>query len=101
MFIVLFKESIYSYTLIDFQQKAVQIGAHNLKEHGGLIIGDVVGLGNTITATAIAKLLENEYSYNTLILPPVNLVQMWETYREEYGLHAKIIPNSKLVKELP
>ncbi len=97
-----FKPSdIFKTKLLDFQQKAVQIGAHNLEKHGGLIIGDVVGLGKTITATAIAKLLEDEYSYNTLILPPVNLVQMWETYREEYGLHAKIIPHSMLVKELP
>ena len=93
--------SLFKTRLLDFQQKAVLIGAHNLEKHSGLIIGDVVGLGKTITATAIAKLLEEEHNYNTLILPPVNLVQMWEAYREEYGLHAKIIPHSMLTKELP
>ena len=45
-----FKPSdIFKTKLLDFQQKAVQIGAHNLEKHGGLIIGDVVGLGKTIT----------------------------------------------------
>ena len=91
--------SLFKTRLLDFQQKAVLIGAHNLEKHGGLIIGDVVGLGKTITATAIAKLLEEEQNYNTLILPPVNLVQMWEAYREEYGLHARIIPHSMILSK--
>ncbi len=93
--------NIFQNKLLDFQQKAVLIGAHNLYKHGGLMIGDVVGLGKTITATAIAKLFEEDFYYNTLILPPKNLQSMWEEYVENYGLHAKVIPHSMITKELP
>jgi len=35
--------------LLEFQQKAVLVAAHHLNKRGGVIIGDVVGLGKTIT----------------------------------------------------
>ena len=44
--------------LFDFQQTAVKIAARHLNsdKRGGAMIGDVVGLGKTITACAIAKI---------------------------------------------
>ena len=45
-------------SLLDFQQKAVLIAAHHLNKRNGVIVGDVVGLGKTITASAIAKIFE-------------------------------------------
>ena len=46
--------------LFDFQQTAVKIAARHLRndKRGGAMIGDVVGLGKTITACAIAKIYE-------------------------------------------
>jgi len=87
--------------LLEFQQAAVKIAAHHLQHRRGVMIGDVVGLGKTITATAVAKILEDDLGYNTLITCPKNLVPMWETYREKYGLHARVEPHSMLIKNLP
>ena len=79
--------------LFDFQQTAVKIAARHLhnEKRGGAMIGDVVGLGKTITACAIAKLYENTYGSNTLIICPANLQEMWKKYRKKYDLKADII----------
>ncbi|MDR1741074.1 MAG: phospholipase D-like domain-containing protein [Synergistaceae bacterium] len=87
--------------LLDFQQAAVKIAAHHLSVRHGVMIGDVVGLGKTITASAVAKTLEDDRSYNTLVTCPKNLVQMWEGYVEKYGLHAKVVSHSMLTSVLP
>lgn len=85
--------------LLDFQQKAVLIAAHHLNKRNGVMVGDVVGLGKTIVASAIAKIMEDDLGFNTLILCPKNLVEMWQGYVERYGLHARVLPHS-MVKEL-
>jgi superfamily II DNA or RNA helicase len=79
--------------LFDFQQTAVKIAARHLhnEKRGGAMIGDVVGLGKTITACAIAKLYENTYGSNTLIICPANLQEMWKKYRKKYDLKADVI----------
>ena len=83
--------------LFDFQQTAVKIAARHLhnEKRGGAMIGDVVGLGKTITACAIAKLYENTYGSNTLIICPANLQEMWKKYRTKYDMKADIISMSK------
>ncbi|MCF0177536.1 MAG: helicase, partial [Bacteroidales bacterium] len=65
--------------LFDFQQNAVKIAARHLNndKRGGAMIGDVVGLGKTITACAIAKIYEMTYASSTLIICPANLQDMW------------------------
>lgn len=85
--------------LLDFQQKAVLIAAHHLNKRNGVMVGDVVGLGKTIVASAIAKIMEDDLGYNTLILCPKNLEEMWHGYVEKYGLHARVLSHS-MVKEL-
>ncbi len=87
--------------LFDFQVAAVQIAAHHLDQRGGVLIGDVVGLGKTLMATAVAKIQELVHGVSTLILCPKNLVPMWEQHTLEYGLHAKIISFSRAIRELP
>jgi len=37
-----------------------------------VLIGDVVGLGKTLMATALAKIFENVYPLETLIIYPNN-----------------------------
>ena len=86
--------------LLNFQQNAVQIAARYLNNQGGVLLGDVVGLGKTITATALAKLFEEDYGLDTLILCPKNLTEMWEDYAHRYQLHAKVLSQSKVKKEL-
>ena len=87
--------------LFDFQVAAVKIAAHHLNKRGGVLVGDVVGLGKTIMATALAKIFQDDYYLSTLILCPKNLVSMWENYTREYGLHAMIVPFSQAIKKLP
>ncbi len=84
-------------SLFDFQQTAVKIAARHLnnEKRGGAMIGDVVGLGKTITACAIAKMYENSFGSNTLIICPANLQDMWAKYRKEYDLKADIMSMAK------
>jgi superfamily II DNA or RNA helicase len=83
--------------LFDFQQTAVKIAARHLKneKRGGAMIGDVVGLGKTITACAIAKIYEMTFSSSTLIICPANLQDMWEKYSKRYDLKADIMSMAK------
>lgn len=86
--------------LFDFQKAAVKIAAHHLNKRGGVLIGDVVGLGKTVMATALARIFEDDYSLETLIICPKNLVTMWEDYAVRYRLHAKILAVSRVTREL-
>jgi superfamily II DNA or RNA helicase len=92
---------VFDNKLLDFQQKAVLVATHHLQKRGGVIIGDVVGLGKTITAIAVAKIMEEDFYLETLIICPKNLTQMWEDYAHKYQLHAKIISQSVVQNELP
>ena len=86
-------------SLFEFQQTAVKIAARHLnnEKRGGAMIGDVVGLGKTITASAIAKMYENTFGSNTLIICPANLQDMWAKYRKEYDLKADIMSMAKTI----
>jgi SNF2 family DNA or RNA helicase len=87
--------------LFEFQTAAVKIAAHHLNKRNGVLIGDVVGLGKTLMATALARIFEDDFGLETLILSPKNLVAMWKDYREEYGLRGKVLSISKVIQELP
>ncbi|WP_330205355.1 helicase-related protein [Cyanobacterium sp. DS4] len=88
------------FKLFDFQEASVKIACHHVNRRGGVIIGDVVGLGKTMVGTAIARVLEEDFGFSTLIICPKNLVTMWENYRDTYGLRAKILSISMVEKEL-
>ncbi|RUQ36695.1 MAG: NgoFVII family restriction endonuclease, partial [Candidatus Competibacteraceae bacterium] len=92
---------VFGHALFDFQVAAVKIAAHHLNKRGGVLIGDVVGLGKSMMATALAKVFEDDYHTETLIICPKNLVSMWEDYAHRYRLHAKVLPLSKVLSELP
>lgn len=86
--------------LFDFQTAAVKIAARHLNQRGGVLIGDVVGLGKTIMATAVAKIFEEDFGLNTLIICPKNLVRMWEDYIYEYDLRAKVMSVTRVINDL-
>lgn len=87
--------------LFDFQTAAVKIAAHHLNKRGGVLIGDVVGLGKTLMATAVARIFEDDQDLETLIICPKNLVKMWDGYREQYRLRARVLSVSQVIQELP
>lgn len=87
--------------LFEFQKAAVKIAAHHLNKRGGVVIGDVVGLGKTLMATTLARIFEDDHGVETLIICPKNLVRMWENYRQEYRLRAKVLSITQVQRELP
>lgn len=87
--------------LLDYQAAAVRVAARIVNRRGGVMIGDVVGLGKTIVATAIARLLQEEKGTEALIVCPKNLVKMWEGYVHRFRLHARVLSLSMVTRELP
>jgi hypothetical protein len=53
--------------LFDYQTAVVKIAAHHLNKRNGVLIGDVVGLGKTLMATALARIFEDDHGLETLI----------------------------------
>ncbi len=103
------REGLIEYTLpasmreqlLAYQESAVKTLSRRIMTRGGAMLGDVVGLGKTITATATAMMLNEAEGYRTLIVCPVNLVKMWDEYREKYELNATVVPYSMAAKRLP
>jgi hypothetical protein len=87
--------------LFDYQVAAVKIAAHHLNKRNGVLIGDVVGLGKTLMATALAKIFQDDHLTETLIICPKNLVNMWENYVDDYRLIAKVLSITRAASELP
>jgi PLD-like domain/SNF2-related domain len=87
--------------LFEFQKAAVKIAAHHLNKRGGVILGDVVGLGKTIMASALARIFEDDHGFETLIICPKNLVPMWEDYRHRFRMRAKVTSAQNELPKLP
>jgi len=87
--------------LFDYQSAAVKIAARHLNKRGGVIIGDVVGLGKTLMATALARIMQDDYGTEVLVLCPKNLTRMWRDYLSEYQLVGEVHSVSNVQNELP
>lgn len=87
--------------LLDYQAAAVRIAARHLDARGGVLLGDVVGLGKTLMATAVARIFQDDHSWDTLIICPPNLVPMWQKYRADYRLTGDVVSLGIVTKELP
>jgi hypothetical protein len=46
---------------------AVKIAAHHLNRRGGVLIGDVVGLGKTLMATTLARIMQDDMDKTSLL----------------------------------
>ncbi len=87
--------------LFEFQVAAVQIAAHHLNKRGGVLIGDVVGLGKTLMASALARIFEDDRGLETLIICPKNLTGMWKEYVGRYRMRAEVMSVSRAINDLP
>ena len=81
--------------LFPFQERAVRIAARHVHQRGGVLLGDVVGLGKTLTAVALARTLADELP-RCVIVCPRNLTSMWEDHVTRYALSARVVPFSRL-----
>ena len=86
--------------LLDFQASAVKTLARRVVNRGGAMLGDVVGLGKTISAVAVALMLRETQGYSTLVVCPKNLVKMWQDYLDAYELFGKVVSYSMAAKDL-
>ena len=87
--------------LLDYQESAVRTLSRRIVRRGGTMLGDVVGLGKTLTAVATALMLQAAEDYSTLVLCPKNLRPMWEKHIEEYDINGRVVPYSMADKVLP
>ena len=87
--------------LMDYQKSAAHTLARRLMRRGGTMLGDVVGLGKTLTAIAVASMLQNEGNMRVLVLCPKNLEQMWNQHLGEYDVVGKVVRYSMAAAELP
>lgn len=93
--------AVFRKELLTFQQAAVLIAAKKLNSREGVFIGDVVGLGKTITACALAKIFEEDFFFSTLVICPPNLKTMWAGYINKYDLKANVISIGEVQRKLP
>ncbi|MCU0466157.1 MAG: phospholipase D-like domain-containing protein [Anaerolineae bacterium] len=80
--------------LFDYQTVAVQMAVTKLHKRNVVLLGDVVGLGKTLVSAAVAKVYQEDYGTNLLVLCPPNLVKMWKDVLQEYHLIGDVMPTS-------
>jgi superfamily II DNA or RNA helicase len=87
--------------LLEYQSTAVRTLARRIMTKQGTMLGDVVGLGKTLTAIAVALMLRDEHGYMPLVVCPKNLVKMWKEHFEAYNLYGHVVPYSTAHRDLP
>lgn len=87
--------------LLGYQESAVRVLARRIVRRGGTMLGDVVGLGKTLTAVATAMMLQSAEDYSTLVLCPKNLEKMWQEHLDAYDINGRVVPYSMAAKILP
>lgn len=80
------------YLDLEYQKEAVADALLKIREHNGVFLSDVVGLGKTYIATLIAKKLGGQ----TLVICPPVLKEYWEDTLREFGVVAKVESHGKL-----
>jgi len=83
-------------SLADFQKKAVRQAIQMIRDHGGVFVADVVGLGKSYIGAAVLKHFVRTQGSRPLIICPKPLEEMWQGYDDEFSLDAKILPMSLL-----
>lgn len=77
---------------LKYQSDAIAKAIDIINRHNGVIISDVVGLGKSIIASAIAHNL----GHKTIIICPPHLKDQWEDYRMMFDFSAVVISSGKI-----
>lgn len=85
------------FTNLKYQLDAIQYGIDCINKNNGVIIADVVGLGKSVIASAIAYNLDLK---RTIIISPPHLVDQWEEYQQDFGLRGVKVCSSGKLEEL-
>ena len=80
----LLQTSVIWNTLYNYQQKGVISIIKMLRNYGGAILADAVGLGKTFSALAVIKYFQIQ-GYVTIVLCPKKLESNWTQYQRRAG----------------
>ena len=67
-----------------------------LNKYDGAILADVVGLGKSIIASAVARNMDAK----TVIIAPPHLMSQWEEYKEQFGIRGSKVFSSGKIQEV-
>lgn len=81
---------------LKYQQDAINLGIDRIKKFGGVIIADVVGLGKSIIASAIAHNL----SLKTIVIAPPHLENQWKDYMSEFNFKGFVYTTGRIQEAL-
>jgi len=82
---------------LKYQIDAIQQSLDIVRRHDGVIIADVVGLGKSIIASAVA----NNLGLKTIIICPPHLIDQWDSdYRYNFDFNAKVYGSGSIEKAL-
>lgn len=81
---------------LQYQVDAIEQGVRSVKEHNGVIVADVVGLGKSIIATSIAANL----NLPVLVIAPPHLKPQWEEYCMHLDVNSKVFSSGKIESAL-
>jgi superfamily II DNA or RNA helicase len=75
-----------------YQRDAINLGIDRIEKFGGVIIADVVGLGKSIIASAIAHNL----GLKTIIIAPPHLEGQWKDYMSDFDFKGFVYSTGKI-----
>ncbi|HDP97581.1 MAG TPA: helicase, partial [bacterium] len=81
---------------LKYQTDAIYQALNIIEKHNGVIVADVVGLGKSIVASAIAHNLRMK----TIIIAPPHLTDQWNDYRFSYDYNARVFSSGSIDKAL-
>ncbi len=81
---------------LKYQVDAVTRAISILEQHNGVIVADVVGLGKSIIASAIAF----NSKLKTIIICPPHLIPQWQDYAWDFVFNARIYSSGKIAQAL-
>ena len=79
-----------------YQRDAISKGLDIINKHNGVIIADVVGLGKSIIASALARNL----GLRTIVICPPHLKDQWEDYLIMFKVAGKVYTSGKISEAL-
>lgn len=81
---------------LKYQLDAIRSGIDCINKNNGVIVADVVGLGKSVIASAIAHNLD----MRTVIIAPPHLRTQWEDYVQRFKIPGAIVESSGMISRL-
>lgn len=88
-----------SFLDLEYQLDAIRMGIDRINQYGGVIVADVVGLGKSVIASAIAYNLAQKSHMNVVIICPPHLKTQWEEYQAHFRLPGTQIFSSGKIED--